>query len=94
MGKRHLAADNYDQLSLKVSLRPNGLVIVFASQVGKARADVRQHGAKSRPADFGFLSHYYVTREGIELTEITHHAKRFKNQAKSQFDHAAIVGWR
>ncbi|MBP0644963.1 hypothetical protein J8J17_24525, partial [Mycobacterium tuberculosis] len=40
-----------------------------------------------------FLSHYYVTREGIELTEITHHVQNaLKNQANPSVTMPLLLG--
>ena len=35
--------------------------------------------ARQKDSLRAFLSHYYVTREGIELTEITHHVQNIAN---------------
>lgn len=78
-GQASFGADNYDQLSPKGVAQTQWLGDSFR-QSGR-QVHTLMSGGMQRQKDSlkHFLSHYYVNREGIELTEVTH---RIQNMAK------------
>ncbi|MFW2176611.1 MULTISPECIES: histidine phosphatase family protein [unclassified Moraxella] len=72
-GQASFGAENYDQLSPKGIAQTQWLGDSFRQSGRQVDAVISGEMARQQDSLRHFLSHYYVSREGIELSEITHH---------------------
>ena len=92
-GQASFGADNYDQLSPKGVAQTQWLGDSFRQSGRQVHALMSGSMARQKDSLKHFLSHYYVTREGIELTEITHHVQNaLKNQANPSLTMPLLLG--
>lgn len=74
-GQASFGADNYDQLSPKGIAQTQWLGDSFRQSGRQVHALMSGQMQRQKDSLKHFLSHYYVTHEGIELTEVTHSAQ-------------------
>lgn len=74
-GQASFGADNYDQLSPKGIAQTQWLGDSFRQSGRQVHALMSGEMQRQKDSLKHFLSHYYVTREGIELAEVTHHVQ-------------------
>ena len=78
-GQASYGADDYDKLSPKGVAQTQWLGDSFRQPGRQVHHLVSGDMVRQKDSLKHFLSHYYVTREGIELTEITHHTQNLAN---------------